>query len=354
MPRAAVLSGLMLLVLAACASQRPQPAQRPQRPPAREGVAAVPVPLQRWESTRLGFVWTLPGDWEFFPPDEFLPVPRSGTIEVNAARKKNGKRRANVETMVLVADLMTATPERAWGPEHQDRVEAEGLEQLSRLGAHGAKSRRLKVGDRDAVEVLGTLGERHFSIRYLHGGHRRFEFRCSAPLDVSGWPCEPAFAAFEITDLVIDPPGKPRILHLRDARFGIQFDAPDDGWLAIGPRTAAGGAEVAWTWNDGARQIDLGALDLSAAPGGPPDEALIAEGVAMNLRAGDAKVTVEASSLGGLPCRHVAATQESGFQQDVFILNRGTTNYSVRVSQRVRDAGLLEQVRKGFRLTASR
>jgi hypothetical protein len=156
------------------------------------------------------------------------------------------------------------------------------------------------------------------------------------------------------TDLTVDPPGKPRILHLRDARFGIEFDAPDDGWLAIGPRTVAGGAHVVWTWNDGERQIDLGALDLSAAPGGPPSEARIAEGVATNLRADDAKVTVEASSLGGLPCRHVAATQEGGFQLDVFTLNRGTTNYSVRVAQRVRDPGLLERVRKGFRFTPSR
>jgi hypothetical protein len=81
MPRAPLTSAFLLLMLAACASQGPQPAQRPQRPPAREAAAGVPAPVQRWESTRLGFVWSLPGDWEFFPPDEFLPVPHGATVK---------------------------------------------------------------------------------------------------------------------------------------------------------------------------------------------------------------------------------------------------------------------------------
>jgi hypothetical protein len=350
MPRAAVLSGLMLFVVSACASQRPPPAQRPQRPPVREGVAAVPVPVQRWESTRLGFVWTLPVDWEFFPPEEFLPVPRAGTVEANSARRNAG----DVATQVVVTDLVTVTAPRVFGPEDYDRLEADGREALNRLGAHGIEARRLKMGRHDAVEVAGVLGEQHFSIRYLYRGHRKFQFRCLATTDTSGWPCEPAFTSFEIADLMIDPPGKPRILHLRDARFGFAFDAPDDGWLAIGPRTAAGGAQVVWIWNDGERQIEVGALDLSAAPGEPPSEAFMAERMAANLRAGEAKVAMKASSLGGMPCHHVIASEEGGFQVDVFTLNRGLTNYTIRVAQRVRDADLLERVRKGFRFTASR
>ena len=55
---------------------------------------------------------------------------------------------------------------------------------------------------------------------------------------------------------------RPHLLHLRNTEFGISYDAPDDTWLAIGPRVAIGGAQSIWIWNKGGRQIDVSAFDL--------------------------------------------------------------------------------------------
>jgi len=143
----------------------------------------------------------------------------------------------------------------------------------------------------------------------------------------------------------------PRILHLRDARFGIQFDPPDGSWLGIGPRTDGGGAQVLWIWSDGKRQIDVQALDLTISPGTPPSEAQFAEKMATSMRAKGSTVKIEQSTLAGAPCHHLVVSRTDGFLQDMFILHAANANYSMLVTQRVRDAGLLDKARKGFRLT---
>jgi hypothetical protein len=141
-------------------------------------------------------------------------------------------------------------------------------------------------------------------------------------------------------------------LHLRDSRFGIEFDAPDDSWLAIGPRTGGGGAQVVWIWRSNRGQVDVAALDLSIVPGTPPDQATFARKQAEGFEAKGATVKIEQSTIAGLPCLHLVVDRPDGYQQDMFILNQRNANYSILITQHVRNASLVESVRDAFKLTA--
>ncbi len=142
---------------------------------------------------------------------------------------------------------------------------------------------------------------------------------------------------------------KPRVLHLRSERFRFRFDAPDDSWLAIGPRTR-GDAQFVWIWSDGRRQIDVQALDLTMAPPNHPGEAIVAEKMADSLRTKGAHVVIVEAVLAGSPCHHLVVDREDGWKQEMFILHHAKTNYSILITQRTRDVGLIDRVRAGFSL----
>ncbi len=256
-------------------------------------------------------------------------------------------------TQLVVTDVMTVSPRSGVRPEDLDELVRYGKEFLRAKGAKVAGSQRLKMAGNDAVEVFGAYRDRAYSIRLFYRGRRKFEFRCLAPASDGGWPCESAFASFE----VLDPPDPqaqeaPRLLHLRDARFGFEFDAPDDSWLAVGPRTAGGGAQVVWIWRNSQAQIDVQALDLSLAGGNAPDEATFAQKMAEADRAKGYSVKVERSTLAGLPCHHLVVDRPDGWQLDLFMLHHGTTNYMILVTQKPRNAALIKKALKGFRLVA--
>jgi hypothetical protein len=129
----------------------------------------------------------------------------------------------------------------------------------------------------------------------------------------------------------------------------MAFDAPDDSWLAIGPRTGGGGSQLVWIWNKSGRQIDVQALDLSIFRS-PPDEESFTAQMATRLRGDGATVAFKTAVLAGERCHHLEIKRADGWEQDMFILFANQTNYSVMITQPSRDPKLVEQARKGFRL----
>jgi hypothetical protein len=339
--RLSVTHAIPLLVLTSCAANAP---------PAHDSRPRITGQVRRSEN--FGYSWPLPAQWEFVPAGQFGPVPSGSSIEVVAARRTGT---AQATTELLVSDLITVPPRRAWGrPEDYDGLEDYGKQFLREKGALILTSRRLKMAGHAAVEVSGVLGEQAFSVRLLYRGRRRFEFRCVATAKGSGWPCESAYESFQIVDLQEQPSegDTPRVLHLRDSRFGIEFDPPDDSWLAVGPRTGAGGAQVVWIWRKGNRQVDVQAFDLSIVPGDAPDEAVFARKLAEGFRAKGANVAMKESRLAGAPCHHLVVNRPDGFQQDMFILNKTNVNYAILITQPTRDVGLVGKVRNSFKLVA--
>jgi hypothetical protein len=186
-------------------------------------------------------------------------------------------------------------------------------------------------------------------------GNRKLELRCYSKQTEGNWPCEEAFAALD----VIDQPESlkaedfPHSLHLRDGRFGIEYDAPDDTWLAIGPRKGLDGAQLVWIWNKAGRQIDVWRLDVAALTGQAADESTIVAGLAENSRREGARVEIKKSKLAGRTCAHLEMSKSAGDQQDLFIQKRGNVVYCVLVTAPVRDAKLLARARSGLRIRGS-
>src|SRR3954470_23399379 len=203
-------------------------------------------------------------------------------VEVNAAKKKG---QGGPMVMTMVTDMVSTTP----GAVHEDTehdyesLARFGKRKLDSIGAQLTGSERVKMLGVDAVQVTGVRDGVPISIRLLHYGERRLELQCLGGPAAAPWPCDSAFTSFELWDVPVAPAASdtPRVLHLRDEHSGIEFDAPDDSWLAIGPRPGMGGAQVVWIWQKEERQIDVQAFDLSWAPA-TPDAASFAQKLADN------------------------------------------------------------------------
>lgn len=255
--------------------------------------------------------------------------------------------------IVMVTSVIWVAPGHEWGRKESDFVDAtsDARATVESSGLRFVAARRVHMLGQQAVEVTGERGLTRLSVRIFRHEHRQFAFRCMSYLGDSEFPCERALASFRI-EARPEEPDHPRVLHLRDARFGLAFDAPDDGWLAIGPRTGGGGAQVVWVWNNRGRQIDVQALDLSAASN-PPDEHTFVTRLAESWRAKGTRVSVARSTLAGLPCHRLELDFADGSRQDLFTLMRGDTNYSLLVTAPTRDPVLIEQARHGFRLLSN-
>lgn len=70
------------------------------------------------------------------------------------------------------------------------------------------------------------------------------------------------------------------------------------------------------------------------------------------LESTGATVTIKEAQLAGESCHHVEVSRRDGYQQDIFMFHRGSTNYSLMVTQPTRNAELINKAKKGFRLTA--
>lgn len=299
------------------------------------------------DSARFGYSWTLPPDWEFVPVEGVEQSPELPAIDMHAARKKKAEQ---PEALLLVTDLLSRRERTK--PEDYEELEKYGAELLAHFGAEVTDSIRVTMFGVDAIQVNGIVDDRVVSVRVLISRGRRFELRCSAIPTDSEWPCAPAFASLVLGDMPVRGPldQEPRVLHLREARFHLEFDAPDDGWLATGPKVALGGAQLVWFYRKANRGIDIQVMDLSALTN-VPDRSLFAERYARALRESGATVTIKESQIAGKPCVHLEASDPGSVQKDMFILHWNNTNYSVLIIQVARDKQLIEKVKQGFRIT---
>jgi hypothetical protein len=278
-------------------------------------------------------------------------VPTDTASDFHAARKKSPD---GPTVLVRVTDVVEVIPGKVseGDPKAYDDLANDSVATLRGVGASLAGSGRVRMFDLDAVEVTGDIDETRISIRMLYRGRRKFEFRCMDVRREAGWPCESAFTAFRIRDLpeVLRDTDSPRVLRLREPRFRLAFDPPDDSWPGIGPRTGGGGAQLVWVWNKAGRQIDVQVIDLTATSG-KPSEAALANAMADGFRASGDTVVVNPGALAGRRCHHLSITRRDGWKQDLFVLIENDVNYGLMVTQRTRDLALVEAVKKGFRLT---
>ena len=117
----------------------------------------------------------------------------------------------------------------------------------------------------DAVRIDARLAppdSRFLTVTLFCKNQRRFELRCLSARQQLGTPCPDALGALVFHAPKRDPDDYPRVLHLRDKTFGVSFDAPDDSWLAVGPR--ASWMRVYWYWFERDRQIALDVMLVGA------------------------------------------------------------------------------------------
>lgn len=304
---------------------------------------------ETWRDEKMGYAWTLPADWEFLTPEELGFDSENLPLGMRAARKRGSE----VPFAQIVVREMFLEPGEVRG--HSDKalaeLERDGRESLSKKGAQQLSSQRIDVFGSQGVEVTGLIGEQRYTSRSFYRDRRDFDLRCLAPADAGTWACESAYAAFEIFEAQLQPAKEeaPRVLHLRDAQTGLEFDAPSDAWLAVGPRTAQNGRQRVWTWSDGQRSVDVQTFDLSWLPQQPP-ASFIVEGLVKQEKTNGSTVSEKSADLSGLPSIHMVIDRSEGEAHDAFVLNHGKTNYVLRIRQKARDKKLIETLKRGFRL----
>jgi hypothetical protein len=271
-------------------------------------------------------------------------------IDVVGARRKDKTVRS---ALLYVWEYTIAEPTEVWGNNYLD------YEALERFGRGVLESHDIDyVGNRQVaflgqrgLEVAGTLGDEGFSIRMVRRDRRHFEVRCIGPHEQPEWPCESAFTTFTIDEPPERPaPEGPRVLHLREPRFGLEFDAPDDSWLATGPHVGGGGAQLVWMWRKGDRGIDVQVMDFRSLPAEPSEEQFL-DRHAEHFRKDGSKVVVGEARLGGEQCHHLKVTSTDGWHKDVFFLHRNSINYTMLITQRKRDAKLIARATNALRFT---
>ncbi|HEX2874407.1 MAG TPA: hypothetical protein VHP33_24300 [Polyangiaceae bacterium] len=306
------------------------------------------APEQTWTSPRFAYQWTLSPRWEFFAVEEVGPAHKKLEIDAVEARLKGMPRPA---ARLLVWHYTLQEPKAVWGTEADyEALEAFGVGTLETQEFEHVGSRRIELFGHAGVEVLGTLGSESVSIRMMRLDRRHFEVRCLGSLVQPEWACASAFKGFTISDPPKRPaPEGPRVLHLREPQLGVEFDAPDDSWLATGPRIGVGGAQYVWIWKNAARQIDIHVLDFRGLPAEPSEDQMLANYVDAFDK--DGAVVIGEARLGGEPCRHLRVKRRDGWYQDIFFLYRNRVHYSALITQLKRDPKLIAKVTRSLRFT---
>ncbi|HET7538553.1 MAG TPA: hypothetical protein VFK05_01730 [Polyangiaceae bacterium] len=295
----------------------------------------------------MGYSWRLPDDWDFVDPGLFWsrgPVP---TLDVYAAQRSAD----GPFVLVLASDIVRTVPEWQPGddPANYDVLEKRGAEALQEAAAELTSTRRLQTFGVETVEVNGTQGKLRISVRLLYVGYRRFEFRCFRLVEQDD--CSRALRGFLIQDLP-EATGEqevPQVRHLRDARFGVAFDAPDDSWLSLGPHFAGGGVQVVWIWRKSGRRIEIRVIDLEDQPN-HLEQAEIASKMASDARAYGDRVVEGQTAFAGRLWEHHELSQKRRGARDRFILIQQDALYDILVTQPTRDRSLTDAVKQGFRL----
>jgi hypothetical protein len=303
-------------------------------------------------SERYGYEWRLPDDWEFVPLEEIGLASHPGIDAVVASRADEPP-----AALLLVArDVVAVIPGKdpATDADTLARLEADASEEMKSEGIRKTGAERLRMFDTDAVRVDGVeeTEKSQISVVAFYRNRRRFTLRCIA-MGGSPWtPCASALRGLVIHEVrdAPEPGDRPRVLHLRDAERGIQFDAPDDGWLAVGPRTGGQGHQLVWIWVKDGRQIDVQVMDLANVADAIDEKAFVA-GIADVHRKPGTVVTVKSSVLSRLPCHHIEVRRSQGHQQDLFLQKRGNMVYGLLVTAPEHDQKLIDQAKAGIRIS---
>ena len=309
-----------------------------------------------FRSDRSGFTWRLAPDWEFVPVAEISGVPAATGVEMVGARLRG---RTLPAVVLIVTELVSVIPGKVRAPQPGDLAELEALARsvMNAAGARDLQTRRVSILGTTGIRMGGLMAtaKLHVDHTLAYQGNRKFDFLCYSTKSDGNWPCEEAFAALDVVDQSESRKAEdfPHPLHLRDSRFGVEYDAPDDTWLAIGPRKGLNGAQLVWIWNKAGRQIDVSVLDLAALRGQAADESTLVARMAESKRREGVNVEVKKSELGGRTCSHLEMSKPAEDQQDFFIQKRGNIVYGVLVTSPVRDARLLARARSGLRIRGS-
>ncbi|MES1183858.1 MAG: hypothetical protein ABUL60_08575 [Myxococcales bacterium] len=319
-----------------------------QSPPVKAPSSSVST-VATWTSPRFGYKWTLPAEWEFYSPNQIWQAPGKLKIDVVAARKKGLKRPS---ASLHVWDYGIQDRQKPWGSEADyEELEQWGIDMLEAHDIEHLGARRITMFGLGGVEVVGIQNGERLSLRMVRDNRRHFEVRCLSGFDEVDWPCESAFKTFAISKPPARlSPGEPRVLHLREPRFGLEFDAPDDSWLATGPHVGGGGAQLVWMWRQVDREVDVQIMDFRDLPM-EMDAEQIVERARESFEEKGSKIVDGAAFLGGEPCHHLKVRGSDGWYRDFFTLNRNSINYSVLIAQRKRDAKLIARVTKALRFT---
>jgi hypothetical protein len=334
-----------LFALGVAASCGTKPAKTPTAS-ATATPSAGSAPGETRASATFGYSWTLPASWQFMSATAWGDTPSVASMDVLGARTKDFDGRT---LQVLVSDRMSAR-----APESSDfaRLEHNARLALERANARAVSSSRVRMRGLEGVEANGEISQKYLSVRAFYRGRQTLQFRCTYARPLREWPCAEALENFRFTELPPAPTEneRPRVIHLREESVSLAFDAPDDSWLAVGPRLAANGTQRVWSWLKGKQQIDVQLLDLAQFPV-RLNEDEFSKLMADQTRAGGSQVVLKKGVLSGRPCHHLEIDRPSGAKEDVFILFLGDTNYSIAIMQPKHDARFIETAKKGFRIT---
>ena len=291
-------------------------------------------------SASTGFEWRIPANWQFVPASSITLADVPDDAEVVAARPRSAS-----EHDSLMFSIGTCAKDT--GP---DGLERDALTWLTgHRVAKTASARERYWGHYDAVRVEARLpppDNRFLTLSLFCKNERRFEARCLSTRRPPNLPCRDALGALVFQERTQSPENFPRVLHLREKRFGLSFDAPDDAWLGVGPRQSIG--YLSWYWYDGDRNIDL-----MVTPMGAMIDDVFANVTIDAYRTKGATVTRTEAEIAGFPCIHLVVDKKDATAEDVFVQRRGDIGYVVTVTAPKRDADLLAKVRAGLRFGAA-
>jgi hypothetical protein len=305
-------------------------------------------------SAGLAYDLRLAPSWELVAPDE-VPLSDAPTASERLAARPRGGGPSPSTLIVAVTDYLAFYPadvadKNPWTLDELER-EATSWLPLHQLPKDATSRARIFSHDSVWIEARAEQPDAPFvTLILFKEGRRRFELRCLSSERPADVPCAGAFGSLEIHP---PPPLQPelhRVLHLREPGVGFSFDAPDDHWIAFGPRFGAGGRQQFWHWFNADRgEIDFGIVELPAETDPATLQNLMVSGIAGQSTAEGATVTSEPSTLDQLPCVHLSIDGKT--ISDIFILVRGKIAYAMSVGAPARDAGLIERARAGVHFT---
>lgn len=297
-------------------------------------------------SPRFDWEWRLPANWQFVPPASLDLGDAPADTEIVAARLRNTAARESLTFVVGACAKDSAAP---YKDRYKATLDAAGRRATAWLAGHGVAGATAAPDNfwgSDAIRVTGRLAPpdgRHVSLTLYCKQEKLVEMRCLSPRVEAQVPCVDALAGLMFHEPKRDPSENPRVLHLREKRFGVAFDAPDDSWLGMGPYVHGG--EISWFWTFDHRTIDLMIIQVGEVPDAAFDR--LADFFAAEK---DATATRMRSELAGAPCAHLVVDKKDGTAKDVFIQRRGSFGYILKVDGPKHDAELLAKVRAGLRL----